>query len=136
MVIYTEPLRDVLLDSSVEASEILCVSDTVTATGTISATNQDASALPQLPPCETQRRPRSNSPVRKRSRNELMWKRNINKTLKNSGQPYISSRGKHCEGAKMRDPCSCKFDCRHRIEEEERHQIHCTFWELGSRSRQ
>ncbi|XP_046391544.1 uncharacterized protein LOC124159678 [Ischnura elegans] len=78
----------------------------------------------------------STSPVRKRPRNEVLWKRNVNKTLKNLGQPYTSCKGKECEGAKMRDPCACRMDCVHKITEEERHQIHNIFWQLGVHTRQ
>lgn len=68
------------------------------------------------------------TPVRKRARNVSSWKRNINKVLKNSGQPYTTYNGKEHQGAKLRDPCSCSLDCRQRMTQEERQAIHDQFW--------
>ncbi|KAE8740772.1 hypothetical protein FOCC_FOCC013717 [Frankliniella occidentalis] len=77
-----------------------------------------------------------NSPSRKRKCDESLWKRNVTKALKNSGQAYISSAGKEMEAAKMRGPCSCSLDCVHRVTQEQRENIFQTFWKLGRHDRQ
>lgn len=78
----------------------------------------------------------SSSPTRKRKKNEALWQRNVSKLLKNSGQPYVNATGKQVNGAQMRPPCACKFDCIHKMTEEERREIHETFWKLGDHERQ
>ncbi|XP_034238082.1 uncharacterized protein LOC117643346 [Thrips palmi] len=80
--------------------------------------------------------PRSGSPVRKRSRNSALWKTNIRKTAANSGQEYVSARGKLVKARQMRLPCSCKLDCVHRLSEEQRKKVFDTFWQLASHDRQ
>ncbi|KAK3931942.1 Sporozoite surface protein 2 [Frankliniella fusca] len=78
----------------------------------------------------------SDSPKRKRSRNTFRWQATARKQLKNLGQPYTSSRGKQMKGAEMRNPCSCKHNCRHRITEEQRKHIFQQFWGIGNHERQ
>ncbi|KAK3908779.1 hypothetical protein KUF71_003421 [Frankliniella fusca] len=96
-------------------------------------TEVDVEATPKR---KSRERTISSSPVRKRKRDENLWKRNVNKTLKNSGQPYISAKGKEYDGAKMREPCSCSMDCVHRITQEQRQEVHEKFWKLGDHERQ
>ncbi|KAK3919936.1 Dihydroxy-acid dehydratase [Frankliniella fusca] len=95
------------------------------------------------PPSGNKRKSRSRpcssgrgSPKRKRPRNEHLWKANIRKDLKNSGQAYIDSLGKEHEAVQMRGPCTCSKDCRHRLKEDQRLSIHETFWRLGRHDRQ
>ncbi|KAE8737783.1 hypothetical protein FOCC_FOCC016751 [Frankliniella occidentalis] len=78
----------------------------------------------------------SESPKRKRSRNTYRWKSTIRKQQKNLGQPYISVKGKEMKGAEMRNPCSCKHNCRHKITEEQRNYLFQQFWASGSHERQ
>ncbi|KAK3932989.1 Penicillin-binding protein PbpB [Frankliniella fusca] len=79
---------------------------------------------------------RSGSPVRKRLRDPSMWKKQIRKTAKNCGQEYVSARGKTVSAKQMKPGCSCKFDCLHRITEEQREHSFRTFWNLGDHDRQ
>ena len=44
--------------------------------------------------------------VRKRTRNEENWTRNIRKRLKNSGKAYTTSRGKQVAGKELKAPCT------------------------------
>ncbi|XP_034250152.1 uncharacterized protein LOC117650682 [Thrips palmi] len=116
--------------------------DTILATPVTGAA-QTPAVTPELSHASSSQRKRtrvsgasSESPKRKRSRNSFRWKATVRKQLKNLGQPYTSAKGKAMEGALMRNPCSCKSNCRHKLTEDQRKAIFTQFWGIGNHERQ
>jgi hypothetical protein len=69
----------------------------------------------------------------RRPRNPENWLCNVRKTLRNSGQTYLSSTGKVMEARKMRESCgnTCRNKCITKITESDRKRAFDTFWGLG-----
>lgn len=76
------------------------------------------------------------SPTRKRKRHEAVWIKNVRKTNKNLGLEYVSTKGKVVSAVKMKEPCSCSWNCRHLLTPEDRDKIFSTFWASGNHDRQ
>ena len=77
------------------------------------------------------------------NRNSRKKVRRINKkkaaqTLRNLGQPYVSSSLKNIAERAMREPCNekCRLKCRENITEQDRKRLFDSFWNLGSLTRQ
>lgn len=75
---------------------------------------------------------------RKRQKNIHQWKQNISKRLKNSGQEYVTKRGKTVPEKLIRPPCNdrCRLSCSSKISFEMRNIIFKNYWELGTHQRQ
>lgn len=71
--------------------------------------------------------------TRKRTRNPESWGKNTRKKRRNTGQEYVSTKGKNVAAKKMKDSCSekCRLKCRSKITEEERKNIFDYYWRLG-----
>ncbi|XP_034252976.1 uncharacterized protein LOC117652289 [Thrips palmi] len=132
--------HEVLWEEPRDSPEKADASDFNSPTVDDSESNAAESSFVTPPPGPRKRKSRSGgssgSPKRKRSTNEHLWKSNVRKTLKNSGQAYTSSKGKEIPEVQMRGPCACQMDCRHRLKEEQRHQVFKKFWALGKHERQ
>ena len=76
--------------------------------------------------------------TKKRLRNPAAWKKNIRCHLKNSGQEYVSQRGKVVAAKEMKPPCSskCKHKCSENFSEEQRYDIFKMYWDLSCLQRQ
>ncbi|XP_031329067.1 uncharacterized protein LOC116160073 [Photinus pyralis] len=74
----------------------------------------------------------------KRKRNENIWKRNVAKTLRNSGKSYVNIRNKVVRERKLKKSCSenCRLKCPQKICENMREKIFAQFWKLGDVDRQ
>ncbi|XP_041462540.1 uncharacterized protein LOC121413686 [Lytechinus variegatus] len=85
--------------------------------------------LPAEPkPKERSKKSKGGQP-KKRARNPAAWKRNTNKRLRNSGQPYINSNGCVMPARKMKESCkNCRQRCPERISEEQRQEIFDDYW--------
>lgn len=75
------------------------------------------------------------------NRSKTESKRKLAKKLRNSGQPYVTTRNGQKivrAGRKIKPPCGnkCKFKCTSKITEEERKSIFVHFWNLGDRGKQ
>lgn len=72
--------------------------------------------------------------TRKRVSNPQSWQKNVRKLCRQSGQDYVSSRGKNvpAKSVKTKKDClkSCKFGCAHIISEDLRKCIHKKYYEL------
>jgi hypothetical protein len=70
---------------------------------------------------------------RKRTRNEAMWKRNILKRKRNSGESYVTYKGKVKRARKMKPGCghNCRMKCSTKITETQRENIFDEYWGLG-----
>ncbi|KAK3776185.1 hypothetical protein RRG08_063728 [Elysia crispata] len=97
--------------------------------------NEEVNRVEENGERETQNKPQRG---RKRTRNEDNWTRNIKKRLKNSGKPYISSRGKEMAGKAIKVACSekCTLKCSTKFSEEERKSIFEDFWASGDKREQ
>lgn len=75
---------------------------------------------------------------RKRKRNETNWKRNVKKTLRNSGQSYKTAGNKIKEERKMKEPCGvkCRLQCKSKLSEDERILLFKNYWALGDNKKQ
>ena len=72
---------------------------------------------------------------RKRTRNPLEWQKAVRKRQRNSGEPYVSSRGRLVPGRIFRDLSSCckKRTCSYKsIPLDEKETIFAEFWSLKS----
>ena len=66
-----------------------------------------------------------------------MWKKNINKKARNSGQKYTSSTGEDVPARKMKNnECSCRYKCASSVAEDIRQKIFKEYWGTASRERQ
>ena len=66
-----------------------------------------------------------------------MWKKNINKKARNSGQKYTSSTGKDVPACKMQNSgCRCRYKCASSVAEDIRQKIFNEYWGTTSRERQ
>jgi hypothetical protein len=68
-----------------------------------------------------------------RQRNPEQWACNKRKSLRNTGQSYLSTKGKVIEARKMRESCgsSCRSRCETKITENDRRRDFDTYWSLG-----
>lgn len=75
---------------------------------------------------------------RKRQSKPHLWKQTVSKRLKNSGQEYMTKRGKIAPAKSMRPPCkiSCRLSCSTKVSFETRSIIFKSYWELGTHQRQ
>lgn len=76
---------------------------------------------------------------KKRPRQELNWKKNIAKRLRNSGLSYISTKtNKPFPKRQLKPPCreNCKFKCSSNFSELEREKILNEYWGLGQIEKQ
>lgn len=75
---------------------------------------------------------------KKRTRNVSQWKKNQRKYLKNTGQAYISTRGKAMPEKSIRPPCTstCRLSCSNKFSTDDRNIIFKTYWGLNSFQRQ
>lgn len=73
------------------------------------------------------------NPGKKRKRCEEKWIDNIRKKLLNSGQKYITRKGKLKDEKKMRPVClqTCKLKCYEKFDTETRQNILTQFWKLS-----
>lgn len=70
---------------------------------------------------------------RKRLKNETKWKRNIRKSLRNSGKQYISSRGKIIPAKQYKDvQCLCIGKCHNLLTFDQKKKIFDSYYSLGS----
>ena len=97
--------------------------------------NEEVNRVEENGERETQNKPQRG---RKRTSNEDNWTRNIKKRLKNSGKPYISSRGKEMAGKAIKVACSekCTLKCSTKFSEEERKSLFEDFWASGDKREQ
>ncbi|XP_011680304.2 collagen alpha-1(III) chain isoform X1 [Strongylocentrotus purpuratus] len=78
---------------------------------------------------------RSTKP-RKRKSTPSDWQRNVNKTLRNSGEAYVSASGKQITKRQPGPPChSCKFECNRTFSIEARDELCRTYWQTGDFNR-
>lgn len=71
--------------------------------------------------------------TRKRQRDPSTWKKTVRKTLRQSGQKYVDSRGKFQRAREIKDTkdCSkCKFQCSLKVSKDDRATIFKEFWSL------
>ena len=75
---------------------------------------------------------------RKRIRNVELWARNVKKRLRNSGEQYISSRGKQIKGRSIKPCCplTCPLKCSTKFDERDRKEIFEDYWALGDKREQ
>lgn len=75
---------------------------------------------------------------RKRQKNIHEWKQIKSKRLKNSGQEYVTKRGKTVQAKLIGPPCkdTCRLSCSNKISFEMRNTIFKNYWELGTHQRQ
>lgn len=74
---------------------------------------------------------------RKRTRNPDQHKQNIAKNARNSGQRYVTKKGKIIEEKTFQDvPCSCKMKCNDKITQIQRKALFDAFWKMGNFKRQ
>lgn len=68
-----------------------------------------------------------------RKRNPEKWACNKRKTLRNTGQSYLNTKGKLVEAKKMRESCgsTCRSKCETKITDDDRQRAFETFWNLG-----
>lgn len=69
----------------------------------------------------------------RRGRHPEKWACNKRKTLRNSGQTYLNSKGKIVEGKRMRESCgtTCRSKCITKITEDDRQRAFEVYWGLG-----
>ena len=75
---------------------------------------------------------------RKRNRDEALWKRNILKRKRNTGNQYVNSRG-HVVKAKSVQPYDCggcRYKCKEKVSETDREKIFHSYWQLGRKDLQ
>ena len=70
---------------------------------------------------------------RKRTPNTATWKRNITKSLKESGAEYVGSSGKTVKAKKIQniDCTKCRYKCSEKISGNIKEQLFETFWQLS-----
>jgi len=75
---------------------------------------------------------------RKRRSNPEEWKSSKRKTLRASGQKYISKQGKVVpeRSVKGKDCNKCRFKCSQKVSKEERQNIFSLYWKLGDYDKQ
>ncbi|GFO11068.1 DNA repair protein rhp54 [Plakobranchus ocellatus] len=124
-----------------EINEETPLSSTSAATISVEVTDETAEIItqPQQGPsiiseANTNERGRS----RKRTRNEKNWKKNVTKSLRHSGQRYISEKGKEFLARKLKSPCpsSCPRKCTATFSDIERKDMFDRFWALGNKKDQ
>lgn len=78
------------------------------------------------------------TPRRNRNGRAEKWKKSSRKKLLNSGQEYITSRGKLKTGKKLLPVCrtTCRLKCYNKLDTETRQKIFNQFWKLGDRAKQ
>lgn len=74
----------------------------------------------------------------RRTRHPENWACNKRKTLRNSGQTYLNSKGKMVDAKQMRESCgtTCRSKCITKITEEDRQRAFDIYWGLGDIVRQ
>ena len=80
----------------------------------------------------TKERSSERTKPKRKKRNPSAWARNERKRLRNSGQAYMTSRGKKAEARQMTDGCStsCRYMCHANFGLEDRNQIFKNYWAL------
>lgn len=85
----------------------------------------------------TEMGPSNKNRTRKRLQNPSTHKQTVAKRARNSGQRYVSKKGKIVEGKTFQyTPCSCKMKCNDNITPEERKSLFESFWKMGDFKRQ
>ncbi|KAF2906079.1 hypothetical protein ILUMI_00090 [Ignelater luminosus] len=76
--------------------------------------------------------------TRKRKANPNMWKRNVIKSRRNSGESYQNGKGKTVPTRILKPPCSetCRLKCTSKISLHRRQEIFDEYWGLGDITRQ
>lgn len=93
---------------------------------------KSSAPLPAEPKPKERSKKSKGGPPKKRARDPASWKRNTNKRLRNSGQPYINSNGCIMPARKMKEPCkNCRQRCTERFNEEQRQEIFDGYWDTN-----
>jgi hypothetical protein len=80
----------------------------------------------------------NSSPIKtgkKRRLNEVNWKANVNKQLRNTGKAYKSTKSKKIVPSRAFKPSckdKCKFQCGSKFTQEQRQTILNDYWRLGA----
>ena len=87
---------------------------------------------------ESSNYPSLRSRSRKRKRNEKLWKRNIQKTARNSGKEYVNSRNIKVKERRINyHRCgNCVNHCNQRLPDARRDELFHDYWKLGEWQRQ
>ena len=87
---------------------------------------------------ESSNYPSLRSRSRKRKQNEKLWKRNIQKTARNSGKEYVNSRNKKVKERRINyHRCgNCVNHCNQRLPDARRDELFHDYWKLGEWQRQ
>lgn len=64
------------------------------------------------------------------------WAHNKRKRLKNLGQEYCTKDGKIMPKKSLKPPCTCRFKCYEKINDDQRRIVFENFWQLGDRQKQ
>lgn len=73
---------------------------------------------------------------KKRISREKFWGRNIRKTKRSQGKPYVSVRGKAVDSKNIGDDCRCRLKCFQRVDAELRRKIFDEFYKLENKDLQ
>lgn len=78
--------------------------------------------------------PNETQPRRRKRRSSELWKQNIRKQKRNSGQPYINCKNKEIQARGPTPACNnnCRYKCSNLIDPETRQIICLDFWKLGN----
>ncbi|XP_073948647.1 uncharacterized protein [Choristoneura fumiferana] len=82
--------------------------------------------------------PSKSNPGRKRKRDPSLWKCNVIKKMKNTGQDFVNSKGKNIKKKEMKPGCGekCIRNCKKVITEERRKYLFDAFWKMGDHESQ
>lgn len=69
--------------------------------------------------------------IRKRKRNCDSWAKNIQKKKKNSGEEYVTLKGKLISSKSMKPPCQCRKKCYEQFNDVERAAIFADYYSLS-----
>ena len=74
----------------------------------------------------------------KRQRNPELWKKNLKKRARQTGQAYITDTGREVPARKIREGCgsSCRLKCHENFDQESREDLFQTFWGLEDKGQQ
>ncbi|KAK3786283.1 hypothetical protein RRG08_018168 [Elysia crispata] len=74
----------------------------------------------------------------KRQRNPELWKKNLKKRARQTGQAYVTDTGREVPARRIREGCgsSCRLKCHENFDQESREDLFQTFWGLEDKGQQ